>query len=61
MQPNNYPLDSSINQKNLQEAGSKLNLKEPKKADRLKSLKTIEENREDEDLVYEQIKNSRFK
>ena len=61
MQPNNYPLDSSINQKNLQEAGSKLNLKEPKKADRLKSLKTIEENREDEDLVYERIKDSAFK
>jgi hypothetical protein len=61
MQPNNYPHDTKINKKNFQEAESLANLKEQQKVKRLRSRTTIVENREDEDLVYERIKNSAFK
>ena len=61
MQPNNYPLDNNMNQKIFQEAESQSNLKEQQKVKRLKSRTTIVENREEEDLVYERIKDSAFK
>ena len=61
MQPNNYPHDTGVNQKNFQEAESLSNLKEQQKVKRLRSRTTIVENRDDEDLVYERIKNSAFK
>ena len=61
MQPNNYPIDSDINQNFHQEAGSLTNLKEQQKVKRLRSRTTVVENRDDEDLVYERIKDSAFK
>ena len=61
MNPNNYPLDSSIHQKVHQEPGSQINLKDARKLERLRSRTTVVENRDEEDLVYERIKNSRFK
>ena len=61
MQPNNYPPDTGLNQKNYQEAESLSNLKEHQKVKRLRSRTTMVENREDEDLVYERIKDSAFK
>ena len=61
MQPNNYPHDTKINQKNFQEAESLSNLKEQQKVKRLRSRTTVVEDRDDEDLVYERIKNSAFK
>ena len=61
MQPYNYPHDTKINQKNFQEPESLSNLKEQQKVKRLRSRTTIVENRDDEDLVYERIKNSAFK
>ena len=61
MQPNNYPPDTGLNQKNYQEAESLSNLKEHQKVKRLRSRTTMVENRDDEDLVYERIKDSAFK
>ena len=61
MQPNNYPHDTKINKKNFQEAESLANLKEQQKVKRLRSRTTVVEDRNDEDLVYERIKNSAFK
>ena len=49
-------------QQNHQDPASKTNLQEQQpKLKRIKTRTTIVEHREDEDLVYEQIKNSRFK
>ena len=58
MQSNN---DNHLNQQNHQEAPSKTNLQEQPKLKRIKTRTTIVEHREDEDLVYEKIKKSRFK
>jgi len=49
------------NNLNHQEAASKTNLQDQPKLKRIKTRTTIVEHREDEDLVYEKIKNSRFK
>ena len=50
------------NNLNHQEGASKTNMQEQQpKLKRIKTRTTIVEHREDEDLVYEKIKNSRFK
>ena len=55
-------MSNNINQQNHQDAASKTNLQDQQpKLKRIKTRTTIVEHREDEDLVYEQIKNSRFK
>jgi hypothetical protein len=54
--------NNKLNQQNHQDPASKTNLQEQQpKLKRIKTRTTIVEHREDEDLVYEQIKNSRFK
>jgi preprotein translocase subunit SecG len=54
-------MQSNNNNLNHQEAANKTNLQEQPKLKRIKTRTTIVEHREDEDLVYEKIKNSRFK
>ena len=49
------------NNLNHQEGASKTNLQDQPKLKRIKTRTTIVEHREDEDLVYEKIKKSRFK
>ena len=54
--------NNKLNQQNHQDPASKTNLQEQQpKLKRIKTRTTIVEHREDEDLVYEQIKKSRFK
>ena len=54
--------NNKLNQQNHQDPASKTNLQEQQpKLKRIKTRTTIVGHREDEDLVYEQIKNSRFK
>ena len=56
---NNNPLGNNINN---QDPGSHSNLQDQQpKLKRIKTRTTIVERKEDEDLVYEKIKNSRFK
>ena len=59
---NQFPHDTNIpNHVNPQEAASRSNLADQPKLKRIKTRTTIVEHREDEDLVYEKVKNSRFK
>ena len=55
---NNQPLDNQ----NIQEPQSKSNLSEPSKIKKMKTRQTLQnEPEEDEDKVYERVKQSRFK
>ena len=56
--PNNQPMDNQ----NLHEPQSKSNLAEPSKIKKMKTKQTLQnEPEEDEDQVYERVKQSRFK